>query len=72
MATPDKPVFPSGETAAAMKSGGQSQGEDYPNAAAPDTPSDGGGQTRMNYHGPEQLGDDQVGEDKASAPAKGE
>lgn len=68
-----KPV--SGETKAAMTSGGESQGGDYPNANDGKDPKqkgfqDHGGQTGMGYHGSGQLGDKTVGEGNQNAPAK--
>lgn len=72
MAKNDKHI--SGETEAAMNSGGESQGEDYPNQAAKGRKQGGfqghGGQTEMGYHGSGQLGDEQVGEGNQNAPAK--
>lgn len=82
-----KPI--SGETAGAMASGGQSQGEAYPNEATDEESgkSEGsrqsggsgksgatghGGQSKVAYHGPGQLGDEQVGAPGPNAPAKGE
>lgn len=55
--------------------GGDSGGGAYPN---PHTGKEGkrggfldhGGQTDMGYHGPGQLGDEQVGENSDNAPAK--
>ena len=58
---------PSGELAGAMASGGQSQGGDYPNAAADGKPGAHGGQSEQGYHGGGQLGDEKVGDGNENA-----
>ena len=76
MVQPDKDAkLVSGETKAAMASGGESQGGDYPNANDGKKPKQGGlfghgGQTEMGYHGSGQLGDQEVGDGNQNAPAK--
>jgi hypothetical protein len=65
-----KPGPVSGEVAAAMKSGGESQGAGYPNANAGKKPGFHGGQTEQGYHGSGQLGDQEVGEGNQNAPSK--
>lgn len=70
---PDKDSKPvSGETAAAMKGGGESGGDAYPNEAATGDKPGGfdGGKTDMGYHGTGQLGDKPIGEGDQNAPAK--
>jgi hypothetical protein len=76
MVQADKDAEPaSGETKAAMASGGESQGSAYPNANSGKHPKQSGlhghgGQTEMGYHGSGQLGDREVGEGNQNAPAK--
>jgi hypothetical protein len=75
MVQPEKQAKPvSGETDAALKSGGESGGDAYPNEAAKGRDQgawqDHGGQSNMGYHGPGQLGDKEVGDRNQNAPAK--
>jgi hypothetical protein len=76
MVQPDKDAKPvSGETKAAMASGGESQGGDYPNANSGKDPKQTGfqshgGQTEIGYHGTGQLGDEKVGDGNQNATAK--
>ena len=58
--------------------GGESQGGAYPNPhtgkeakGGPDSFMGHGGQTEMGYHGTGQLGEDEVEDANANAPAKG-
>ena len=68
---------PSGETEAALASGGESRGADYPDAPPKGGRKEGsqggftghGGQSDMGYHGHGQLGDQKTG-DNPNAPAK--
>jgi len=64
-----KPGPVSGEVTAAFKSGGESQGADYPNKAAGKKPGFHGGQTDQGYYGSGQLGDKGVGEGNQNAPS---
>ncbi len=59
----------SGELAGAMKSGGESQGQGYPNANAGKDAKQKAGQTEQGYHGHGQLGDQKVGEGNQNAPS---
>ena len=78
MVQPEKDMKPvSGETKAAFASGGESQGEGFPNANAGKDAKQGGfmshgGQTEMGYHGSGQLGDKKVGDGNQNAPATSE
>lgn len=65
-----KPV--SGETKGAMASGGESQGEGFPNANADKKPGFHGGQTEQGYHGSGQLGDREFGDGNQNAPSTSE
>jgi hypothetical protein len=60
----------SGEIKGAMASGGESQGDNFPNANAGKKPKFHGGQTEQGYHGGGQLGDQEVGEGNQNAPSK--
>lgn len=65
----------SGEEKGAFASGGESQGEAYPNANTGKDAKQGGfqshgGQTEIGYHGSGQLGDQEVGDGNPNAPAK--
>jgi len=67
----------SGETEGALASGGESQGDNFPNANDGKKPKQTGlqshgGQTEMGYHGTGQLGDKKVGDGNQNAPAKSE
>ena len=59
----------SGEITAAMKSGGESQGDSFPNANTGKKPKFHGGQTEQGYHGGGQLGDQKVGDGNENAPS---
>jgi hypothetical protein len=59
----------SGEIKGAMASGGESQGDHFPNANEGKKPGFHGGQTEQGYHGGGQLGDKQVGEGNQNAPS---
>ena len=59
----------SGEIKGAFASGGESQGDNFPNANEGKKPSFHGGQTEQGYHGGGQLGDKQVGEGNQNAPS---
>ena len=59
----------SGEITAAMKSGGESQGEERPTSATGKKPKFHGGQTEQGYHGGGQLGDQKVGDGNQNAPS---
>jgi len=69
-----KPGPVSGEVSGAFASGGESQGEDFPNANAGKKPKQGGffghgGQTEAGYHGSGQLGGKKVGDGNDNAGA---
>ena len=64
----------SGEIKGAFASGGESQGDEFPNANTGKKPKQGtflghGGQTEMGYHGSGQLGDQKVGDGNENAGA---
>jgi hypothetical protein len=66
----EKPV--SGETKAAMVSGGESQGNTGPAETTDKKPGFHGGQTEQGYHGSGQLGDQKVGDGKQNATSTSE
>jgi hypothetical protein len=59
----------SGEIKGAFASGGESQGDQFPNADTGKKPGFHGGQTEQGYHGTGQLGDKKVGEGNQNAPS---
>lgn len=59
----------SGEIKGAMASGGESQGDQRPNANAGKKPGFHGGQTEQGYHGGGQLGDKEVGDGNQNSPS---
>ena len=70
MVQPDKDEKPvSGELKGALASGGESQGDDFPNANEGKKPSFHGGQTEQGYHGGGQLGDQKTGDGNQNAPS---
>jgi hypothetical protein len=70
MVQPDKDAKPvSGETAGAMASGGESQGEPTPESNKGRKPGFHGGQTEQGYFGGGQIGGEEVGEGNRNAPS---
>ena len=70
MVQPGKDAKPvSGETAGAMASGGESQGDSTPLSDKDRKASFHGGQTEQGYFGTGQLGGEKVGDGNQNAPS---